>query len=50
VYHALQKDAFRGKQREAFAKVETHLIAKDALCARACAVVTYNALTADFIE
>ena len=50
VYHALQKDALGGKQREALAEVEAHLIAEDALGACACAVVAHYALTADFIE
>ena len=50
IYHTLQKELFCSHKREALAKVEAHLVAKDTLCTCTCSVTTYHALAANLIE
>ena len=47
VNNSLCKYLFGGQQRESIGKVEAHLVAKNALCARSCAVTLYNTIITD---
>jgi hypothetical protein len=50
VNDTLGKNLFGGQKGEAVGEVETHLVAKDALCACACAVAFDGAVVADGSE
>jgi hypothetical protein len=47
--NTLEEYALGGEQRETLTKVEAHLIAEDALCARSRTVIAHNALAAYLI-